>query len=205
MKKVLLIILTLFLGVGVAIINSPKTQAYENNSYLIIITNTPATTSLFVFDVAEDAFNTYDYGDIDINDIVDYTILRRGDVLQYDIVFNSFDYWAYEITTSGYEGYDKLPDGFLETYLGAIYYFANNNGLTTGHATGYAEGYTVGVNEVEADAYNHGVDDGFLLGLNYKANEFYNNIGTWLVPAIIVVLFLGGFIAFARKKRDGVE
>ena len=103
-----------------------------------------------------------------------------------------------EGNTGGYDdGYDA---GFSEGY-GAGY----PNGIKVGHDAGYkegwSEGYSIGSLNADEAIYKAGYAD----GIAHEANKFYDNIETWLVPAIIVVLFLGGFIAFARKKRDSVE
>jgi hypothetical protein len=103
-----------------------------------------------------------------------------------------------EGTTGGFD--EGFTTGYSEGY-GAGYL----NGIIVGHDSGYTEGWSEGYSIGSLNADDAIYNAGYSAGLAYEANDFYDNIETWLVPAIIVVLFLGGFIAFARKKRDSVE
>lgn len=70
------------------------------------------------------------------------------------------------------------------------------DGSNEGYSQGYSAGYLDGLRTAPDEAYNKGYRDG--------ANEsFLASIGNWLVPAIIVVMLLGGFFTITRKKRDG--
>ena len=79
---------------------------------------------------------------------------------------------------------------------------------------GYDAGYEEGLITGNEDAFNAGYDSGFIAGAQESeaynvgyadgANEsFLGSMDKWLVPAIIIVMLLGGFFAIARKKRDG--
>lgn len=86
------------------------------------------------------------------------------------------------------------------------------DGYNTGYYQGYDEGYFDGV----SDAYSQGYDAGYEEGLQASQGEAYDQgykdgynksfiatMDKWLIPAIILVMFVGGFFAIARKKRDG--
>jgi hypothetical protein len=105
--------------------------------------------------------------------------------------------------TIGYE--DAYNEGYNEgKRIGDIlqyqygYDAGYEEGLITGNEDAYNEGYNSGfiAGAQESEAYNVGYADG--------ANDsFLGSIDKWLVPAIIIVMILGGFFAIARKKRDG--
>ena len=76
-----------------------------------------------------------------------------------------------------------------------------------GYEAGFDEGYYVGYNEGimvgESEAYEQGFRDGQESKLAENNEKFYNGIEKWLVPAIITVIALGGFVTIAaRKRRD---
>ena len=67
----------------------------------------------------------------------------------------------------------------------------------------YDRGYTDGVLATESEAYEQGFKDGQKSKLAENNEKFYNGIEKWLVPAIITVIALGGFVTIAaRKRRD---
>lgn len=83
--------------------------------------------------------------------------------------------------------------------------------LSTEFARGYDEGYDEGkedgINEGiligEPEAYERGFKDGQESKLAQNNEAFYQGIEKWLVPAIITVIALGGFVTIAaRKRRD---
>lgn len=101
------------------------------------------------------------------------------------------------------------------------------HGYTSGYNNGYDNGYDEGWDAKEAEinallpgirqaeyqrGYDDGYDDGVIAGetVAYEkgyidgANEsFIASIDKWIVPAIIIVMILGGYFAIARKKREG--
>lgn len=105
--------------------------------------------------------------------------------------------------TIGYEdafnaGYDegKRIGDILQYQYG--YDAGYEEGLITGNEDAFNAGYDAGFTDgsQEGEAYDAGYADG--------ANDsFLGSIDKWLVPAIIIVMLLGGFFAIARKKRDG--
>ena len=82
-----------------------------------------------------------------------------------------------------------------------------DRGYDEGFDEGYDEGYDVGYNEgiivTEVEAYEQGFIDGQKSKLAENNAAFYQGIEKWLVPAIITVIALGGFVTIAaRKRRD---
>lgn len=99
-----------------------------------------------------------------------------------------------------------------------------NDGLTDGEQFGWNDGYNIGHEKGYNKGYFEGFDDGYSQGhevgyeegsqisqgeayeQGYKAGYNESFIGTmdkWLVPSIVIVMFVGGFFAIARTKRDG--
>ncbi len=82
-----------------------------------------------------------------------------------------------------------------------------DQGVGAGYDQGYGEGYYVGYYEGimidDAEAYEEGFRDGQKSKLAENNAAFYQGIEKWLVPAIITVIALGGFVTIAaRKRRD---
>jgi len=82
-------------------------------------------------------------------------------------------------------------------------------GYTDGHNDGYNEGFDDAYSEITtSEEYELGYDNGFKDGEKSKIvknNEaFYGGIEKWLVPAIIVVIVLGGIFSIASFKRREV-
>ena len=104
-----------------------------------------------------------------------------GEVFDYG--YNTGYHFGYN---TGYtEGYDE---GYDEGY---------GEGYDIGHDTGYGEGIMVGASE----AYERGYSDGQKSKLAENNAAFYQGIEKWLVPAIITVIALGGFVTIAARKR----
>lgn len=127
-----------------------------------------------------------------------YLVIAKGGVFESMTLKQFFDLQElgyYNGFITGYE--DGEIDGIASGY---------SDGFTDGVADqadeitrAYWEGYDAGVLAVEEAAYNEGYAD----GLAYEGNNFYGGIGTWLVPAIIIVMFVGGvFSVFALKRRS---
>jgi len=96
----------------------------------------------------------------------------------YDVGYN----YGYEV------GYDE---GYIE-------------GIDLGYQEGYYEGYIDGLYISECGPiYEQGFKDGQESRLAENNAAFYQGIEKWLVPAIITVIALGGFVSIAvRKRRD---
>ena len=245
MKKLLVIIFTVFLGLGIAIIKTPKTNAYTvgttapNGTLAILVESNVPKSYCLLYDWQSDTFYvvalelvTYTgnlYKTLIYNDSGPlWELADAGDqepiesYIQSAIVPYYIDQAEIEASATAYadgynDGYDSgyntglvegttggYNDGYSAGYgegYGLGYTNALDDGFDDGYIEGYAEGYSIGSLNSEEASYNAGYAD----GLAYEGNEFYDNIESWFVPAIIVVLFLGGFIAFAHKKREGAE
>lgn len=93
----------------------------------------------------------------------------------------------------GYErGFNSARDLFAYYDVGNDQYIAASNW----GATEYNRGYNEGLQSTEGAAY----DKGYLDGSN---DSFMASIKDWIVPAIIIVLFLGGALTIIARKREG--
>lgn len=98
-----------------------------------------------------------------------------------------------ELWLSRYElGYNEARDlyGFYDDVTGEW--------LTA--STRYLEGYYLGLEVNNSEAYNAGYDKGFIEG---GTESFSANLGNWIVPAIVIVLFLGGIIVIFNRRLGG--
>ena len=87
----------------------------------------------------------------------------------------------------------------LEYILGTEYNRGYDDGYDEGKEDGINEGILIG----EPEAYERGFKDGQESKLAENNQAFYQGIEKWLVPAIITVIALGGFVSIAvRKRRD---
>lgn len=74
--------------------------------------------------------------------------------------------------------------------------YGYSNGLNDGFSIGYNSGFNDGLIAGEGPAY----DQGYQRGLN---DAMINGLKVWLVPAIIIVLIVGGGVSlWARKRRE---
>ena len=121
-----------------------------------------------------------------------------GRALESDQIYNSY--------RQGYEDGMRLAEGLLESE----YQRGLQNGTIAGYTKGKNEGYQKGFDDayneiISSDEYTLGYDNGFKEGEKSKIvknNEaFYNGIQKWLVPAIIVVIVLGGIMSISALKR----
>ena len=68
-------------------------------------------------------------------------------------------------------------------------------GWTDSTSFSYDLGFIAGSEATEAIAY----EQGYLAG---GKNSFMANLEKWMVPAIIIVLIAGGFIAFMKMRKE---
>lgn len=87
--------------------------------------------------------------------------------------------------------YDIYLNGFRSAYRNPI----DNSILDDEDSYSYGQGYNAGIIVNNSNAYNEGYNDG-------SADIFMSNFDKWIVPAILIIMFLGGFIAYA-KFRNG--
>ena len=76
-----------------------------------------------------------------------------------------------------------------------------DRGYDEGFDEGFDEGYNEGILLNQSEAYERGFKDGQKSKLAENNEKFYNGIEKWLVPAIITVIALGGFVTIAARKR----
>lgn len=107
-------------------------------------------------------------------------------------------------------------DGFDEGYQTGTS-DGYNSGVNTGYNSGYSQGHEDGYSEGASDltsAYSDGYISGYSDGLDADAYQegytdgstsgFLGNFHLWIVPAIIVILVLGGVLTIiAKKRREG--
>ena len=107
-----------------------------------------------------------------------------------------------EYTNAYYEGYNdaRIDYGY---YNGIWWITAEqygdirfDEGYDVGYDEGFDDGELVGINTSQGEAY----DKGYLDGSN---DSFLASIKDWIVPAIIVVLFLGGALTIISRKPEG--
>lgn len=65
-----------------------------------------------------------------------------------------------------------------------------------GYNDGLGDGALLNDEEIYNEAYNKGLKEG-------RNDKFYTGIEKWLVPAIIVVVVLGGVLSIIAKKKEG--
>jgi hypothetical protein len=132
-----------------------------------------------------------------------YWIERSFDFLDDNESYNMGYNDGYDV---GYdEGYD---DGYYDGE-GAGYDIGLEVGLEEGYWQGYHDGFPAGRDEGyqqglmagNEEAYEQGYNDGQKSKLAENNEKFYNGIEKWLVPAIIAVIVVGGFVSIAVKKR----
>lgn len=104
---------------------------------------------------------------------------------------------------SGYSsGYDNgLADGFNDGFENG-YSDGYNDGLVDGYNEGFDEAYSEIISDDEYTlGYNNGFKDGEKSRIAQNNQSFYSGIEKWLVPAIIVVLVVGGIMSISALKR----
>ena len=113
---------------------------------------------------------------------------------------------AYNAYRDGYEDGMRLAEGLLESE----YQRGLQNGYASGKDDGLNEGYQKGFDDaydeiISSDEYTLGYENGFKDGEKSKLAQnnqsFYSSIQKWLVPAIIVVIVLGGIMSISALKR----
>ena len=132
--------------------------------------------------------------------LVDYQQMLQDILDAYNEGYNDGTIDAFD---SGYTlGYDNgLADGYSEGWEDGW-----EDGWEVGLEDGYNEGFEDAYSEIITnDEYTLGYNNGFKDGEKSKIvknNEaFYGGIEKWLVPAIIVVIVLGGIMSISALKR----
>lgn len=122
----------------------------------------------------------------------------RGSATSYENYFDGyetgFDFGYEEGLFDGYEsGYNQGHDDG--------YGLGHGEGYDQGFGEGYYVGYYEGIMVGDSEAYEEGFKAGQKSQLVENNKAFYNGIEKWLVPAIITVIALGGFVTIAARKR----
>lgn len=112
----------------------------------------------------------------------------------------------YESYRQGYEDGMRLAEGLLESEYQRGFQNGSASGFQDGLNKGYQNGFDDAYNEIiSSDEYTLGYNNGYKDGEKSKIvknNEaFYSGIQKWLVPAIIVVIVLGGIMSISALKR----
>lgn len=122
---------------------------------------------------------------------------------------------------NGYnEGYEEGESAGFNDGWDEGYYNGSIEGFELGEQAGYLDGYDVGHEDGYIYGYNYGYnqghDVGYSSGLQASQSEAYqdgylkgaeesfiSNFDKWIVPAIIIIMIVGGFFAVVRRKREG--
>lgn len=115
-------------------------------------------------------------------------------------------FWDYSMNIKFYQ--DLYHKGYTEGYseghtVGYNYGYrvGESGGFSRGYEQGYNKGYNEGILVSESEAYEKGYSDGQKSKLAENNEKFYTGIEKWLVPAVIAVILLGGFVSIAVRKR----
>ncbi len=125
-------------------------------------------------------------------------ILDLNSLNNYNLISNLENSVLMGLHAEGYE------DGYSDGY---------NSGVIDGYDDGLIDGYDEGFDDGQYIGYSQGYNDGALEGLDQ--NEAYNqgikdaqmtalgSFDKWFVPAVIVIIILGGFVTIIQKRKDG--
>lgn len=142
-----------------------------------------------VFNNHNDTFEGYR-----ANGLLDFTI-TYNEIVQ----MNGTRMYAWRNSSTGMAEYQSiLNEGF-------------SSGFSAGNDWGYSKGYNDGYGLGEAVGYNKGFNDLESLsnqelyekGIKDAQKTALGSFDKWFVPAIIVVIILGGFITIIQKRKDG--
>ena len=127
-----------------------------------------------------------------------YKGFHDGRALESDQIYNSY--------RQGYEDGMRLAEGLLESEYQRGFQNGSASGFQDGLNKGYQKGFDDAYNEIISDdeytlGYNNGFKDGEKSKIAKNNEAFYGSIQKWLVPAIIVVIVLGGIMSISALKR----
>ena len=148
---------------------------------------------VFVTDFGDVRFQFVGSADFDY-----YKGFQDGRALEGDQIYNAY--------REGYEDGMRLAEGQLESEYQRGFQNGSETGYLNGKNEGYQRGFDDAYNEIiSSDEYTLGYDNGFKDGEKSKLAQnnqsFYSSIQKWLVPAIIVVIVLGGIMSISALKR----
>lgn len=96
----------------------------------------------------------------------------------------------YNQMLDGVSLYDRLIDIYASGYNNGYF-----DGNSDGYVSGYLDGYDQGASDMAGNEYQNGYNDG-------SRDSFMSNFSVWIVPAIFLVLVLGGVFSIMRAKRE---
>ena len=151
-----------------------------------------------------------------LNDIIYDAVYTFEVIYQIRINYTSNNYvfnrgynirWYSRNDMREYELYTEMDSDLIQFELFSDYEANYSRGYADGYDDGYDDGYEVGYDDGilvdESEAYEEGFRDGQESKLAENNEAFYQGIEKWLVPAIITVIALGGFVTIAVNKRRG--
>jgi len=163
----------------------------ESTSYMLLYTDTAVTT-----------IDSLD--NIDVN--VLFTAIKYDDsvVESYNNGYtDGYEDASLVLTNSGY--IDGYSTGQSDLYTYGSDFFSLNQLLSTDFQRGlaydavdgtdYDNGYTAG--------YDVGIFEGSQVNVNAGMSNFQSDFDVWIVPAIVIVMLLGGFLSIYAAKSRG--
>lgn len=193
---------TIIFDTKVGIVDNPS--LFDTNMLLYFDTNVvyfvpQLKGNYLLLDNNYNLFKTiYDFDYLEINEVS--IIFYKNDIIVYGTaianVYNII--WEWDgITVPDYnDGYRDATEVFNERLEQLKNEYEDRIALIIDYyrSQGYDEGLGENVSESEAYrlGYKAGSNDSFLAGLQ-----------NWIVPAIIVVIILGGFVTIIQKRKDG--
>jgi len=129
-----------------------------------------------------------------------YLVIAKGGVFESMTLKQFFDLQELGYYNGFITGYEVGEiDGIASGYVDGLADGVADKDVEIAQA--YDDGYDAGILVVEEDAYH----EGYAAGIAHEANGFYDDIETWLVPAIIIVMFAGGVFSIIAMKRRSEE
>lgn len=173
---------------------------YDSNGNEIgdIIINCGNTSSC---ENAEGYGEKFDYMANSIDFAYNFAIyLNKYDIDYENVEFVELQFITKQFPTAGWHEHFKNDLYFSFNYEHS---FLRINLYQQGYNDGFEEGEKVGSGIATREAYELGYETGYKDGLK-KANvdPFIANFDKWIVPAIIIVMLLGGYFAIRRQKTE---
>lgn len=128
--------------------------------------------------------------------------LNKYDIDYENVEFVELQFITKQFPTAGWHEHFKNDLYFSFNYEHS---FLRINLYQQGYNDGFEEGEKVGSGIATREAYELGYETGYQDGLK-KANvdPFIANFDKWIVPAIIIVMLLGGYFAIRRQKTEDI-
>lgn len=108
-----------------------------------------------------------------------------------------YDYNGIEIAR--YVVFNPADRGDVEVYIQYQSYDYGNDEYTRGREVGFRAGYKKGFEDLEKLTNT----EYYELGKKDAQKTALGSFDKWFVPAVIVVIILGGFVTIIQKRKDG--